>query len=646
MRFSVLLLGFTLSLGFACGSGEGRGKRQVLLLPNLAIVTSNGQGQIHRYIPDGSRSKPLFSAKEDALIQPLPDGKGYLVVESTHATLVSGIEEFPPMTLPFEEHKIVGAVLPAPNIILTIDDKGTIDMWQAEKKVEGRSVALQQPQDSLPIAKGSFSQDGMYVLTHYQGDSNPSVWETKTGKLRYTLSEFSDEISSFTFSRDGKSWLIGSLGGQVLWGQNLGIYVRIGEPLREQNQGAHSVAISPSGNSIATGDGEGNVRIYTLYPNARYAEGKLQQNIKAHEGKVTSVSFSDDGNSLVSTGDDKMVRVYSLQFGTSTDLDLRATLPAERILKKGSLSKEGTWLVTTAMDQTIRIFSERAVVPNPASEFGQEVANEGLGAVAFFNNDRYVISGHGSGKLRIWEAFPLGGQTPVKKPTLQNTLIGHVGKVNSLTTSPDGNIILTASDDQTAKLWQTVPPYGQLSTLSGHTSAVTSAIFSADGAWVVTTSSDRTAKLWNVLDPKNPQLLASISGHRSQVNAAAFSPNKQTLVTGGEDGLVNVWDLSDLTKPTLRVSFRAHMKEKTVFAVRSVAISKDGTFLLTGGAEGQTKIFDLETQRYLANPTGNSYSADAILLPSVGGRYAVIQGDILFFRQFPFYAKTAEFSIE
>ena len=61
--------------------------------------------------------------------------------------------------------------------------------------------------------------------------------------------------------------------------------------------------------------------------------------------------------------------------------------------------------------------------------------------------------------------------------------------------SPDGASIVTASGDDTAKVWEAASG-AELLTLSGHEDWVISAAYSPDGASIVTASADGTAKVW------------------------------------------------------------------------------------------------------------------------------------------------------
>src|SRR5262249_11907004 len=76
-------------------------------------------------------------------------------------------------------------------------------------------------------------------------------------------------------------------------------------------------------------------------------------------------------------------------------------------------------------------------------------------------------------------------------------LEGHDGRVNSAAFSPDGKRVVTASDDNTARVWESETG-AEIAVLKGHEDRVNSAAFSPDGRRVVTVSYDQTARLWDV----------------------------------------------------------------------------------------------------------------------------------------------------
>jgi len=78
---------------------------------------------------------------------------------------------------------------------------------------------------------------------------------------------------------------------------------------------------------------------------------------------------------------------------------------------------------------------------------------------------------------------------------LQAELTGHTASVRSASFSADGRWIVTASLDNTARVWEAASGR-EVAKLTGHTDSVWSASFSADGRWIVTASRDNTAIIY------------------------------------------------------------------------------------------------------------------------------------------------------
>jgi len=105
--------------------------------------------------------------------------------------------------------------------------------------------------------------------------------------------------------------------------------------------------------------------------------------------------------------------------------------------------------------------------------------------------------------------------------------------------SPDGSRIITASADNTVRLWDAAS-WVALATLAGHTGGVVSAAFSPDGLRIVTASVDRTARICR-LDPivlmPADQRRAFVCRERL-IGAQSFSEREmQDPMLRGRDGL-------------------------------------------------------------------------------------------------------------
>jgi WD40 repeat protein len=68
---------------------------------------------------------------------------------------------------------------------------------------------------------------------------------------------------------------------------------------------------------------------------------------------------------------------------------------------------------------------------------------------------------------------------------------------------------------------------------------VYSIAYSPDGQRIVTGSDDYTAKVW---DAKTGTELLTLKGHTNWVYSIAYSPDGQRIVTGDANGKTKVWD--------------------------------------------------------------------------------------------------------
>jgi WD40 repeat protein len=106
--------------------------------------------------------------------------------------------------------------------------------------------------------------------------------------------------------------------------------------------------------------------------------------------------------------------------------------------------------------------------------------------------------------------------------------------------SPDGKLVVTASFDHTARVWDvaTTKPVSSPLVHDGHVIHVS---FSTDGRRIVTSSFGGSAWIWNVAGDKEVETRLP---HAGLVFRAEFAADARHVLTCGHDGAVKVWDLA------------------------------------------------------------------------------------------------------
>ncbi|HEY9598073.1 MAG TPA: AAA-like domain-containing protein [Cyanophyceae cyanobacterium] len=187
-----------------------------------------------------------------------------------------------------------------------------------------------------------------------------------------------------------------------------------------------------------------------------------------------------------------------------------------------------------------------------------------------------------------------------------NRLSGHSSPVLAVDVSPDGQLIVTGSGDQTAKVWQRDGTL--LHTLQHKVGSVYTICFTPDSQRLVTSTVDGNIYLWS----REGKLLKTVQGHNAAIWAMAMSPDGQRIASASEDSTIRLWSIDGKLLKTLT----GHQG-----GVWGVAFSPDGNLLTSSSTDGTVKVWNLEGEllRTLEGHRGTVWDVEFVLLADKNG---------------------------
>lgn len=277
------------------------------------------------------------------------------------------------------------------------------------------------------------------------------------------------------------------------------------------------VVWSPDGSilAVASSEGDNSVRLW------RVSDGALMRTLEGHTAAVLDVVFTQDGQNLISYTDDDLLWFWRVADGT-----LVQSVPSKAITTNLAISPDGTTLALGLEDSSIMLWG----IDDRLHELRTLAKSDSpISGLAFSPDGTRIMSVSGS-MMTFWSIA-----TGIVERNLDVKY-----QIYSLSMASDWSMAAVATNDGKLSLWDLITD-SSLLTIQAHRSAVNKVRFSMNGQIVATASDDQTVRLWSV--EGGIRVIKSLEGHSDAVVALAFSPDGHTLASGANDGIVQLWGL-------------------------------------------------------------------------------------------------------
>ena len=312
--------------------------------------------------------------------------------------------------------------------VVTASNDDTAIIWDTET-----GKALQTlSEHSNSVNSASFSPDGSKVVTA-SSDSTAIIWDTESGRKLQTLYGHTDWVNSASFSPDGTKVVTASSDSTaIIWDTESGLKL---QTLYGHTDWVNSASFSPDGTKVVTASDDNTAIIWDVWS---------RQKLQTLDDGYISIWFF---NSFSSFNGIKVGIVLSgSPFAIIQDADSGHTLQTlsghTDWVTSVSFSLDGNKVVTASMDDTAIIWD---------TETGKALQtlyghSNSVNSASFSPDGSKVVTASSDSTAIIWDT---------ESGRKLQTLYGHTGEVNSASFSPDGIKVVTASEDNTTIIWDT-----------------------------------------------------------------------------------------------------------------------------------------------------------------------------------------------
>jgi len=399
-------------------------------------------------------------------------------------------------------------------------------IWDSQNQTENPQLTLIGHESWVNDA--AWGQDDTSVVTA-GGDGTVRIWNVSSGSELPVFSH-TDRIRDAALNNQDSLLLTGSFDDSVaIWDIEEN---RLLQSYLPEINNIYSVAWSPDDQMFAAG-GYRTVMIWNSYDLAD------EPNILSHEinSWIEDILWNQDGSRLltVSSANNAILSLWNLANISEEQLKPIQLIGHEKDTSIYAVAwhPSGKWIASGGEDRTIRFWD---------AETGQELQKlehaHSVWHVEWSVAGDTLLATTELGEIELWHLSNDPDLIVEEEPDL--ILKGHDVRVLYATWNSDESLILSASVDDSARVWDALTGEEKFR-LIGHTDDVNWATWNQGETLILTASKDGTARVW---DAESGKEVAVLTGHTGPVRQAFWLPDESRIVTYSDDGTVRQYSTS------------------------------------------------------------------------------------------------------
>ena len=419
-------------------------------------------------------------------------------------------------------------------------------------------------------------------------DSTIRIWDVATQKqIGEPLKGHKNYVVSVKTINDGQEIISGSYDGTIRrWSATT--HKQIGNAIVGHKKRINQIAVTNDEKYVVSCSGDETIRIWSLEDGVQ--EGKV---LYGHNGVVNSVCVSPDDKYIISAGEDGTIRVWDFLTCKQSGAPLSGHNCS---VKSVCITFDGKYIISADQRGVVCIWDMAL-----REQMGNKLicSSESIESIAVLPDGSTIIVAGYDGKIRAFD---------IDKRILITQIDAHGDWINGIGISDDGKFIVSAGGDQAVKLWDanTFALVGE--PFIGTDSWINSVKISSNSKYVISAGDNAAIRIWDILQKR--MICEPLYGHTARINEIDIS-SKGIIVSASDDGTVGVWDVSDKSKNSILSGHSSW--------VRTVLLSEDGNFAVSGGWDCDIIIWDLQKREMVKNLPGHNASVEALALVSDNG---------------------------